>query len=235
MRAGPPDHWVISRSLRHAYRPPITHRPRARRLTVSWRQVRRKRGLADHSTGAMNGRLNVLMVEDEPVNRALLRAVLQRSGVDRLRDCELVETETLAGARESLLAHPIRPSSPPTFASRKGRVLPPPPARPRGDKPRRSGCRSARARPPRSPTGRDAPPQAASVSFLAPTVRTVQLDRWLVWFARPSPWLAAAAGGPPAPPPPPPRARSGHGVEANSLAELGTTVACSRELRGATS
>lgn len=53
----------------------------------------------------MNGRLNVLMVEDEPVNRALLRAVLQRSGVDRLRDCELVETETLAGARESLLAH----------------------------------------------------------------------------------------------------------------------------------
>lgn len=47
-------------------------------------------------------RLRVLVVEDELVNRALLRAVLQRSGSAILRDCQLVEAETLAQARESL-------------------------------------------------------------------------------------------------------------------------------------
>lgn len=46
--------------------------------------------------------LSVLVVEDEAVNRALLRAVLQRSSSERLRDCTLVEAETLADARRSL-------------------------------------------------------------------------------------------------------------------------------------
>lgn len=53
----------------------------------------------------MNERLNVLVVEDEPVNRALLRAVLEHSRFERLRDCELVEAETIAEARQHLLAH----------------------------------------------------------------------------------------------------------------------------------
>lgn len=47
--------------------------------------------------------LRVLVVEDEPVNRALLRAVLERSTSERLRDCELVEAESLTDARRSLV------------------------------------------------------------------------------------------------------------------------------------
>ena len=52
----------------------------------------------------MTGRLAVLVVEDEPVNRALLRAVLERSSNQRLRDCHIVEAANLAEARGSLLA-----------------------------------------------------------------------------------------------------------------------------------
>ncbi len=52
----------------------------------------------------MTDRLSVLLVEDEPVNRALLRAVLERSSTDRLRDCDIVEAENLADARGSLEA-----------------------------------------------------------------------------------------------------------------------------------
>jgi CheY-like chemotaxis protein len=48
--------------------------------------------------------LRVLVVEDEPVNRALLRAVLERSESERLRDCRMVEAGTLADARRSLKA-----------------------------------------------------------------------------------------------------------------------------------
>ncbi len=48
--------------------------------------------------------LSVLLVEDEPVNRALLRAVLERSSTERLRDCDIVEAANLAEARGSLLA-----------------------------------------------------------------------------------------------------------------------------------
>jgi two-component system KDP operon response regulator KdpE len=48
--------------------------------------------------------LAVLVVEDEPVNRVLLRAVLERSGIERLRDCDIVEAVDLAEARERLLA-----------------------------------------------------------------------------------------------------------------------------------
>ena len=50
----------------------------------------------------MTGRLSVLVVEDEPVNRALLRAVLQNSSTERLRDCDIVEAADLAEARGSL-------------------------------------------------------------------------------------------------------------------------------------
>lgn len=48
--------------------------------------------------------LRVLVVEDEPVNRALLRAVLECSKFERLRDCRMVEAGTLADARRSLEA-----------------------------------------------------------------------------------------------------------------------------------
>ena len=48
--------------------------------------------------------LNVLVVEDEAVNRALVRAVLERSGSQRLRDCVLIEAESLGEARQCLLA-----------------------------------------------------------------------------------------------------------------------------------
>ena len=52
----------------------------------------------------MTARLAVLVVEDEPVNRALLRAVLERSDTDRIRDCDIVEAVDLAEARDSLAA-----------------------------------------------------------------------------------------------------------------------------------
>ena len=52
----------------------------------------------------MTARLTVLVVEDEPVNRALLRAVLERSETDRIRDCDIVEAADLAEARGSLAA-----------------------------------------------------------------------------------------------------------------------------------
>lgn len=52
----------------------------------------------------MTARLAVLVVEDEPVNRALLRAVLERSSTERLRDCDIVEAADLAQARKSLAA-----------------------------------------------------------------------------------------------------------------------------------
>ena len=52
----------------------------------------------------MTAQLTVLVVEDEPVNRALLRAVLERSDTDRLRDCDIVEAVDLAEARGSLAA-----------------------------------------------------------------------------------------------------------------------------------
>jgi CheY-like chemotaxis protein len=52
----------------------------------------------------VTARLAVLLVEDEPVNRALLRAVLERSTSERLRDCDIVEAANLADARGSLLA-----------------------------------------------------------------------------------------------------------------------------------
>ncbi len=44
-------------------------------------------------------RLRILSVEDEVLNRALLRAVLERASDRRLRDAELVEATTLAEGR----------------------------------------------------------------------------------------------------------------------------------------
>jgi CheY-like chemotaxis protein len=47
-------------------------------------------------------RLRILHVEDEDLNRALLRAVLARAGDPLLRDAILVEAPTLADARVEL-------------------------------------------------------------------------------------------------------------------------------------
>lgn len=51
---------------------------------------------------AGTGRLVVLVVEDEPVNRALLRAVLGSPSRGRLPAVDLVEADTLAAARAAL-------------------------------------------------------------------------------------------------------------------------------------
>jgi two-component system KDP operon response regulator KdpE len=45
---------------------------------------------------------NVLLVEDEELNRALVRAILARTEEPALRDIELVEAPTLAAARAAL-------------------------------------------------------------------------------------------------------------------------------------
>jgi CheY-like chemotaxis protein len=52
-------------------------------------------------SGAVSG-LRILSVEDEPLNRALLRATFARAPDDRLRDAMLLEAATLADAREML-------------------------------------------------------------------------------------------------------------------------------------
>lgn len=49
--------------------------------------------------------LRVLVVEDEPVNRALLRAVLRTTTSQRFARAELIEAETLAEARSAVEAH----------------------------------------------------------------------------------------------------------------------------------
>ncbi|BCJ42385.1 hypothetical protein GCM10010168_91100 [Actinoplanes ianthinogenes] len=46
----------------------------------------------------------ILLVEDEELNRMLVKAVLSRAGVDTVRDAELVDATTLAEARDSLRA-----------------------------------------------------------------------------------------------------------------------------------
>jgi two-component system KDP operon response regulator KdpE len=46
--------------------------------------------------------LRILLVEDEAMNRTLMRAVLTRASDPRVRLAELVEAETLAEARASL-------------------------------------------------------------------------------------------------------------------------------------
>jgi CheY-like chemotaxis protein len=44
----------------------------------------------------------VLLVEDEELNRSLVRAVLARAAVGAVRDAELIEAHSLAQARERL-------------------------------------------------------------------------------------------------------------------------------------
>jgi two-component system KDP operon response regulator KdpE len=48
--------------------------------------------------------LRILLVEDEAMNRTLMRAVLTRASDPRIRLAELVEAETLADARHQLEA-----------------------------------------------------------------------------------------------------------------------------------
>ena len=51
--------------------------------------------------------LQVLLVEDEEANRALVRAVLARSGEPRIRDLDLLEAGSLRAARALLAEHAI--------------------------------------------------------------------------------------------------------------------------------
>ncbi|MEV0897393.1 response regulator [Actinoplanes sp. NPDC049802] len=44
----------------------------------------------------------ILLVEDEELNRMLVKAVLARAGIPAVRDAELVDAETLAAARDRL-------------------------------------------------------------------------------------------------------------------------------------
>jgi CheY-like chemotaxis protein len=46
--------------------------------------------------------LRILSVEDEPLNRQLLRAVLERADDQRLREAEITEATTVAEARSRL-------------------------------------------------------------------------------------------------------------------------------------
>jgi CheY-like chemotaxis protein len=52
---------------------------------------------------AATPRLRILVVEDEPLNRALLRAIFERAADHRLRDAELVEATSLADGRLKVL------------------------------------------------------------------------------------------------------------------------------------
>ncbi|GIF10389.1 response regulator [Actinoplanes teichomyceticus] len=50
----------------------------------------------------MSDRHRILLVEDEELNRMLVKAVLSRAGVDAVRNAELVDATTLSEARQSL-------------------------------------------------------------------------------------------------------------------------------------
>jgi two-component system, OmpR family, KDP operon response regulator KdpE len=49
----------------------------------------------------------VLLVEDEELNRVLVRAILARATNDTVREIELVEAASLAGARSALDGQPV--------------------------------------------------------------------------------------------------------------------------------
>ena len=53
-------------------------------------------------TAATQGRQRILLVEDEELNRTLVRAVLTRAGNDAVRAAEVLEAPTLGVAREKL-------------------------------------------------------------------------------------------------------------------------------------
>jgi two-component system KDP operon response regulator KdpE len=52
-------------------------------------------------------RLRILLVEDEKINRDLIRAILARAGDPALTTAQLFEADTLARARESLAENPV--------------------------------------------------------------------------------------------------------------------------------
>jgi two-component system KDP operon response regulator KdpE len=49
----------------------------------------------------------ILLVEDEEINRVLVRTILRRSTEEELRDVELVEAGNLAAARTNLAEHAV--------------------------------------------------------------------------------------------------------------------------------
>ncbi|WP_432833188.1 response regulator [Dactylosporangium sp. CA-092794] len=49
----------------------------------------------------------VLLVEDEELNRVLVRAIVARAAEPAVRDAQLVEAGSLAAARDSLAAGPV--------------------------------------------------------------------------------------------------------------------------------
>lgn len=53
-------------------------------------------------SGPADGRFRILHVEDGPVNRALVRAIFSRTSEPRVRDCVLLNAESLAEARAIL-------------------------------------------------------------------------------------------------------------------------------------
>jgi CheY-like chemotaxis protein len=55
----------------------------------------------------MSERGRVLLVEDEELNRVLVRAILARAPDPDVRDADLAEVATLADARESLANNPV--------------------------------------------------------------------------------------------------------------------------------
>ena len=60
-------------------------------------------------TGAAGGpsRLRILLVEDEKLNRDLVRAILTRAGDATVAGADLVEAESLSAARAALAAEPF--------------------------------------------------------------------------------------------------------------------------------
>ena len=51
--------------------------------------------------------LRILLVEDEPANRALIRAIIARTNRAELRGIVLHEAATIADARSLLASHPV--------------------------------------------------------------------------------------------------------------------------------
>jgi two-component system KDP operon response regulator KdpE len=51
-----------------------------------------------------DGRLRILVVEDDPLNRTLARAVLARAPAPRIRDAQLTDAGSLSEARAALTA-----------------------------------------------------------------------------------------------------------------------------------
>ena len=49
----------------------------------------------------------ILLVEDEELNRALVKAVLARADVEAVRTAEILDATSLAAAREKLASEPV--------------------------------------------------------------------------------------------------------------------------------